>query len=63
MDYRTEYEKWINSPKVTDEVKAELAGLDEKEKEDRFYKELEFGTAGMRGIMSAGINRMNIYTV
>lgn len=63
MDYRTEYEKWINSPKVTDEVKAELTGLDEKEKEDRFYKELEFGTAGMRGIMSAGINRMNIYTV
>ncbi len=63
MDYRTEYEKWINSSKVTDEVKAELMGLDEKEKEDRFYKELEFGTAGMRGIMSAGINRMNIYTV
>ena len=63
MDYKTEYEKWINSPKVTDEVKAELAGLDEKEKEDRFYKELEFGTAGMRGIMSAGINRMNVYTV
>lgn len=63
MDYKTEYEKWINSPKVTNEVKAELAGLDEKEKEDRFYKELEFGTAGMRGIMSAGINRMNTYTV
>ena len=63
MDYRAEYEKWINSPKVTDEVKAELSQIDEKEKEDRFYKELEFGTAGMRGIMSAGINRMNIYTV
>lgn len=63
MDYRTEYEKWINSSKVTDEVKAELTGIDEKEKEDRFYKELEFGTAGMRGVMSAGINRMNIYTV
>ena len=63
MDYRTEYEKWINSSKVTGEVRAELTGLDEKEKEDRFYKELEFGTAGMRGIMSAGINRMNIYTV
>ncbi len=63
MDYKKEYEKWMTSPKVTDEVKAELTGLDEKEKEDRFYKELEFGTAGMRGIMSAGINRMNIYTV
>lgn len=63
MDYKKEFEKWINSPKVTDEVKAELSQIDEKEKEDRFYKELEFGTAGMRGIMSAGINRMNIYTV
>ena len=63
MDYRTEYEKWINSSKVTDEVKTELTGIDEKEREDRFYKELEFGTAGMRGVMSAGINRMNIYTV
>ncbi len=63
MNYRAEYEKWMNSPKVTDEVKAELSAIDEKEKEDRFYKELEFGTAGMRGIMSAGINRMNVYTV
>ena len=63
MDYKKEFEKWINSPKVTDEVKAELSSIDEKEKEDRFYKELEFGTAGMRGIMSTGINRMNIYTV
>ncbi len=63
MDYRAEYEKWMNSPKVTDEVKAELFKIDEKEKEDRFYKELEFGTAGMRGIMSYGINRMNVYTV
>jgi len=63
MDYRAEYEKWMNSPKVTDEVKAELSKIDEKEKEDRFYKELEFGTAGMRGIMSYGINRMNVYTV
>ena len=63
MDYRVEFEKWMNSPKVTDEVKAELSKIDEKEKEDRFYKELEFGTAGMRGIMSYGINRMNVYTV
>jgi len=63
MDYRAEFEKWMNSPKVTDEVKAELSKIDEKEKEDRFYKELEFGTAGMRGIMSYGINRMNVYTV
>lgn len=63
MDYKAEYERWLTSEKVSQEVKAELSGIDEKEIEDRFYKELEFGTAGMRGIMGAGINRMNIYTV
>ncbi|MBQ3022032.1 MAG: phospho-sugar mutase [Clostridia bacterium] len=63
MSYRKEYEKWLASDKVTDEIKAELRALDEKEIEDRFYKELEFGTAGLRGIMGAGINRMNDYTV
>ena len=63
MDYRTEYEKWMNSPKVTDEIKSELSALDEKEIEDRFYKDLEFGTGGLRGIMGAGPNRMNRYTI
>ncbi len=63
MNYKEAYEKWLTSDKVTEEVKAELRSLSEKEIEDRFYKELEFGTGGLRGIMGAGTNRMNIYTV
>ena len=63
MSYKTEYEKWLKSDKVSEEVKAELRSLDEKDIEDRFYRELEFGTAGRRGIMGAGTNRMNNYTV
>ena len=63
MNYKDAYEKWLTSDKVTEEVKAELSSLSEKEIEDRFYKELEFGTGGLRGIMGAGTNRMNIYTV
>lgn len=60
MDYREKYEKWL---KFDEETKKELTGLDEKEIEDRFYKELEFGTGGLRGVIGAGTNRMNIYTV
>ncbi len=57
----TEFEQWLT---FDEETKAELESLkDEKEKEDRFYKNLEFGTGGMRGIMGAGPNRMNRYTV
>ena len=63
MSYKDVYERWLTSDKVSEEVKAELRGIDEKEIEDRFYKELEFGTGGLRGIMGAGTNRMNIYTV
>lgn len=60
MDYRKMYEKWID---FDEETKAELTGLDENEIEDRFYKNLEFGTGGLRGVIGAGTNRMNIYTV
>ena len=63
MSYKAEYEKWLASDKVEECVKAELRALDEKEIEDRFYRELEFGTAGLRGIMGAGTNRMNNYVV
>ena len=63
MSYKAEYEKWLASDKVEESVKEELRALDEKEIEDRFYKELEFGTAGLRGIMGAGTNRMNNYVV
>ncbi len=60
-----EYEKWCESPFVDEETRKELISIsaDEKEIEERFYKNLEFGTAGLRGIIGAGINRMNVYTV
>ena len=65
MEYLKEYERWCNSPEFDGETKKELLAIkdDEKEIEDRFYKELEFGTAGLRGIIGAGTNRMNRYTV
>lgn len=65
MDYRKEYEKWCTDPYFDEETRAELKGIagDEKEIEDRFYRTLEFGTAGLRGVIGAGTNRMNIYTV
>lgn len=65
MEYRKEYEKWCNSPFFDEETRNELAKIknNEKEIEDRFYKNLEFGTAGLRGIIGAGTNRMNKYTV
>ncbi len=65
MSYLEEYKKWCESPEFDEETKKELLAIkdDEKEIEDRFYKELEFGTAGLRGVIGAGTNRMNQYTV
>jgi phosphoglucomutase len=65
MNYLEEYKKWCESPEFDEETKKELLSIkdNEKEIEDRFYKELEFGTAGLRGIIGAGTNRMNKYTV
>lgn len=64
MNYKKEYERWLAEDKVNDSLKTELTGLiDEKEIEDRFYKNLEFGTGGLRGKIAAGSNRMNIYTI
>ena len=65
MEYLDEYKKWCNDSIFDEETKKELKEIEnnEKEIEDRFYKELEFGTAGLRGIIGAGTNRMNIYTV
>ena len=61
MDYKAKYEQWLT---FDEETKKELESIkDEKEIEDRFYKELAFGTGGLRGIMGAGTNRMNKYTV
>ena len=63
-DYREKYEFWKNDPFFDDQTRAELAALtDEKEIEDRFYRDLEFGTGGARGIMGAGTNRFNSYNV
>lgn len=64
MGYQENYQKWLTDPFFDEETHRELAALqEEKEIEDRFYKELEFGTGGLRGVMGAGTNRMNRYTV
>ena len=65
MSYQEEFNFWLNDPYFDDDTKNELLSIrnDEKEIEDRFYKELEFGTGGLRGVIGAGTNRMNIYTV
>ncbi|MCI5597239.1 MAG: phospho-sugar mutase [Lachnospiraceae bacterium] len=65
MSYMDVYNEWISNPYFDEETKAELLAIkdDDKEIQERFYKDLEFGTAGLRGIIGAGINRMNIYVV
>jgi phosphoglucomutase len=65
MDYMERYNEWLNNPYFDEETKEELLSIknDEKEIEDRFFKELEFGTGGLRGVIGAGTNRMNKYIV
>ena len=64
MDYMEKYKMWVEDPYFDEQTKLELKNLtDEKEIEDRFFKDLEFGTAGLRGKIGAGTNRMNVYTV
>lgn len=65
MEYREKYEGWLSDPYFDEVTKEELRGIaeDDNEIKERFYKDLEFGTAGLRGIIGAGTNRMNIYTV
>lgn len=65
MDYKEMYQQWLENPYFDEETKAELKAIEgnEKEIEDRFYMDLEFGTAGLRGVIGAGTNRMNVYTV
>ena len=64
-DYKLRYENWLNDPYISEKDKEELKSIadNEKEIEDRFYKDLEFGTAGLRGVLGIGTNRMNVYTV
>ena len=63
--YMEKYEEWLNNPVIDAESKKELLSIRENEAEieDRFYKDLEFGTAGLRGVIGIGTNRMNKYTV
>ena len=65
MDYKQTYELWLNSPALSAEEKAELSAIagDEKEIESRFFSQLEFGTAGLRGTMGVGLYRMNIHVI
>ena len=64
MIYKEKFNEWLNSAVVAEEVKEELRSIkDEKELEDRFYKDLDFGTGGLRGVIGFGSNRMNVYTV
>ena len=65
MEYFKKYEEWLNSNEIDEETKEELRKMRDNETEikDSFYKDLEFGTAGLRGIVGAGTNRMNKYTV
>lgn len=65
MDYKKVYEDWLSNPYFDEDTKAELKAIenDENEIKERFYMDLEFGTAGLRGVIGAGTNRMNIYVV
>ncbi len=63
MSYKETYQQWADFAELPDYLKTELAGMDEHTKEDAFYTSLEFGTAGQRGLIGVGTNRMNIYTV
>ena len=64
MNYKEKYNIWLNSDIINEETKNELRSItDEKDIEDRFYQDLDFGTGGLRGVIGAGSNRMNVYTV
>ncbi|MCY7074749.1 phospho-sugar mutase [Streptococcus oralis] len=63
MTYQENYQKWLDFADLPDYLRQDLNNMDEKTKEDAFYTNLEFGTAGMRGLIGAGTNRINIYVV
>ncbi|VLN65987.1 phosphoglucomutase [Streptococcus pneumoniae] len=63
MSYQENYQKWVDFVELPDYLRQDLENMDEKTKEDAFYTNLEFGTAGMRGLVGAGTNRINIYVV
>lgn len=63
MSYQENYQKWVDFAELPDYLRQDLENMDEKTREDAFYTNLEFGTAGMRGLIGAGTNRINIYVV
>ena len=63
MTYQDNFKKWLDYAELPDYLREDLNSMDEKTKEDAFYTNLEFGTAGMRGLIGAGTNRINIYVV
>lgn len=63
MSYQENYQKWVDFAELPDYLRQDLENMDEKTKEDAFYTNLEFGTAGMRGLIGAGTNRINIYVI
>ena len=63
MDIKKEYERWLANATADGDVLAELKTLDDAKIEDAFYRDLAFGTGGLRGVIGAGTNRMNVYTV
>lgn len=63
MDYQKEYRRWLTKADMDPALLEELRAMDEKQQEDAFYRDLSFGTGGLRGVIGAGTNRMNIYTV
>ncbi len=62
-NYEIRFDEWLASDEVSSEDKARLSALSEEEKKEMFFAPLEFGTAGMRGVLDVGVNRMNMFTV
>ena len=63
MDYRKEYERWMKQVAMDEDIVEELRSMDDVKMEDAFYRDLAFGTGGLRGVIGAGTNRINIYTI
>src|SRR5699024_7045019 len=63
MDWKSTYTRWLHFTELDQELKQQLTNLNDAQLEDCFYRDLEFGTGGMRGVIGPGTNRMNIYTI
>ena len=63
MDYIQKYQSWVHFEAMDSTLKEELLNMNDSQKEDAFYIDIEFGTGGIRGLMGAGTNRVNVYTI